>query len=384
MTDGNGSSAPGSIISTIYVNGVTPADPLVYAGDGPTLIGNTDINNTVWIGHSNAIMASRVYDTIQLTPQSWVVVDGKETVYGITNGPIVAVNLIPGGLAFFQSGISGGGFVANQNGCFFYNGFPGPGNLIMSISNTNAPGTDPYGNVYTPGTICIGSANGVQILLRVISALQAAMQFPTNTAIEQTAANLTANNIGSGASEFLQFLMSGPQINVAGAHEWVQIILNSANAGATSVANMELVYVANNQTPHTMATVDLNGLTAIGSFAGIHPGVVPATQETWQQVAAGGSPAWSGTVFYKMCAENEIMIVAQLTAPSSTPINNTTFATLPAAYRPTTAGIQFGVTSSSGTNATCTLGTDGTMHFNGVTSPSSTVWIGPIRFPLDV
>ncbi len=89
-------------------------------------------------------------------------------------------------------------------------------------------------------------------------------------------------------------------------------------------------------------------------------------------------------MFYKKTLENEVMIVAQLTAPASTPINNTTIVTLPAGYRPSLAGIQFAIGSSSGTNATATLGTDGTIHANGVTSTGSTVWIGPIRIPLDV
>jgi len=144
-----------SELSTVFVNGQLPADILVYAGDGPTLIGNADISNTLWLGQNNAIIAGKPDDTIQLTPQSWVVVDGKESIWGITNGPIVQVNLIPGGLAFFQSGITGGGFVANQYGAFFYAGAAGPGTLICAITGSNAPGVDLYGNPYSPGGVSI-------------------------------------------------------------------------------------------------------------------------------------------------------------------------------------------------------------------------------------
>jgi hypothetical protein len=105
--------------STLSVNGTSPADPLVYEGDGPTLIGNADINTTLYLGQNNAITPGRLNDSIPLTPQSWVVVDGKETIYGITSGPAINVFLIPGGLAFFQSGISSDGFLANSNGAFF-------------------------------------------------------------------------------------------------------------------------------------------------------------------------------------------------------------------------------------------------------------------------
>jgi hypothetical protein len=144
-----------SQLSTVFVNGLIPADILVYAGDGPTLIGNADVTNTLWIGQSNAIIAGKPDDTIQLSPQSWVVVDGKESIWGITSGPIIQVNLIPGGLAFFQSGITGGGFVVNSNGAFFYAGVAGPGTLICAITGTSASGTDQYGNQYTPGGMCI-------------------------------------------------------------------------------------------------------------------------------------------------------------------------------------------------------------------------------------
>jgi hypothetical protein len=139
----------------MFVNGQIPADQLVFAGDGPTLISNSDVSNTLWVGESNAIIPGKPDDTIQLSPQSWMVVDGKEDIWGITLGPTIAVYLIPGGLAFFQSGITGGGFVVNPNGAFFYAGTPGPGNLICAISGANASGTDPYGNPYSPGGISL-------------------------------------------------------------------------------------------------------------------------------------------------------------------------------------------------------------------------------------
>ena len=151
------------------------------------------------------------------------------------------------------------------------------------------------------------------------------------------------------------------------------------------MCSSDLVYVGSNGNSHLYATVDSGGFKIVaGAAVGAHPGTTPAVAESWQSISVGGSPAWSGTLFYKKCLENELLVVAQLTAPSTTPINNNTFATLPSAYRPTLTGVQFGITSSSGTNATATIGTDGTIHTNGVSSTGSTVWIGPVRFPLDV
>jgi len=140
---------------TIAVNGAIPADQLVFADDGPTLIGNADVTSSLFISKSNAIVQGSLSSVIEITPQSWIVVDGKEDVYGITNGPTIAVRLIPGGLSFFQSGITGGGFIVNNNGSFFYNGVPGPGTLLCSITGSSASGTDQFGNTYSPGGLCI-------------------------------------------------------------------------------------------------------------------------------------------------------------------------------------------------------------------------------------
>jgi hypothetical protein len=139
---------------SVTVNGINPAVQLVYEDDPPTLIGNKDITSSLFISTDNTIIAG-TSNSIEISPQSWVVVSGKEDVYGITAGAVIVVNLMPGGLSFFQSGITGGGFVVNSNGAFFYAGAPGPGTLICAITGTNASGTDLYGNVYTPGGMSI-------------------------------------------------------------------------------------------------------------------------------------------------------------------------------------------------------------------------------------
>lgn len=141
---------------------------LVSAGDGPTLIGNTDITTVLWLSFSNATGADNPSDSIDLSPQSWVVVDGEEDVFGCTSGPVIAVHLIPGGISYFQSGISGGGFTANKDGTFFYDGVAGPGTLICAITGTGASGTDQYGNQYIPGGMCIVAQTNATSLFSVV------------------------------------------------------------------------------------------------------------------------------------------------------------------------------------------------------------------------
>jgi hypothetical protein len=148
------------------------------------------------------MIAGKPDDSIELTPQSWVVFDGTEDVFGITIGPTIQVRLMPGGLAFFQSGISGGGFVANNNGTFFYNGPPSLGNLIMAITGTTTSGVDQYGNLYTPGGVSIIGQPTASALFTVQD-----LNVPPNTLA----------SIGSDGSFSTEGLVSaGTDVNIAG------------------------------------------------------------------------------------------------------------------------------------------------------------------------
>lgn len=167
---------------TMSVNGTSPADTLVSAGDGPTLIGNSDTTNTLWLGQNNAITPGRLIDTIPLTPQGWVVVDGKEDIYGITLGPAVNVFLIPGGLAFFQEFVSSGATI-------FVQGTPPTANAIGDIwyDSSNGMVLHQWNGVawvpYSIGTAAIapGSITAPLIAANTITAAQIAAHTITTT-----------------------------------------------------------------------------------------------------------------------------------------------------------------------------------------------------------
>jgi len=258
-----------------------------------------------------------------------------------------------------------------------------------SIKITNSSG-DVIFEIGPDGTTTWYSAAGGQLMqlspTGVISVTDpAALEFPSGSSFENNVAAIAVGVGGTSPAQFIQLLIESANTNTAGAHDKVYAEFNSAAADNSSDANLELVYQGSNGNSHEYASMDGTGFNILaGSATGAHPGTTPAVPESWQSISVSGSPAWSGTLFYKKTLENEVMIVAQLTAPSSTPINNNAFATLPAGYRPSAAGISFGITSSSGTNPRCTLGTDGTVQTNGVSSTGSTVWIGPIRIPLDL
>jgi hypothetical protein len=113
------------------------------------------------------------------------------------------------------------------------------------------------------------------------------MQLPTHAAIESATniANITADDNGSGATEFLQMLISGPALNVVGARDWTQLMFNSANAGSTSSASLTGVYIGSNGVPHFYAVMDITGFNiSPGSIVAAHPGTTPVVPETWQNI----------------------------------------------------------------------------------------------------
>jgi hypothetical protein len=353
-----------SSLSTLSVNGTSPADPLVYAGDGPTLIGNMDINTTLWLGQNNAITAGRLNDTIQLSPQSWVVVDGKETIYGITSGAAISVNLIPGGLAFFQSGITGGGFTANQNGAFFYNGAAGPGTLIMAISGSSASGIDLYGNTYQPGTLTIFDP--------------AILLFPSKQNFEQNPALIQSNFSPPAVNQFLQLLIQGPSTNTVGARDSVAMELNSASKDNSSNANLELIYNGSGSGAHEYAFLDATGFNVVAGMGDApDPSTLPGAVgiEPWHNftltVGTAGTDT-NGVLYnpqYRLYPNGDVGLKGVYTAAAGGLASGTTWAVIPnfPQYRPV-ANIPTALVSnaSHGTLVHVYVRPNGNMQFNGI------------------
>src|SRR5258707_8628352 len=102
-------------------------------GDPPTLVVNFDINNTIYLSHSNAV-SSTDSRSIPLSPQSFLTLSGKDDVYAAcVSGQSATLYQIPGALNFFQSGITSGGFRLNIHGLFFYSTMiPALGTLVAS------------------------------------------------------------------------------------------------------------------------------------------------------------------------------------------------------------------------------------------------------------
>lgn len=146
-----------------------PATQILAAGDPVTLIQNGDVSTTIYLGDDRSVSVGNTATNVPLSPQSFVVLDGSKDVWGVVNTGFTAqVHKIPGGLSFFQSGISGESLIVNGTGLFMYSSAPAAGDLIGSIAFVDTvPGDttqDQFGNTVVNG---IGSydTTGSQIWL---------------------------------------------------------------------------------------------------------------------------------------------------------------------------------------------------------------------------
>lgn len=173
--------------------GVSPtATQVIYAGEGPHLIWNRDLVNTIFIGDRNTLRIGDE-DLVQIDPNGSIAVDGETDKFVIASVNGVQVSVIQGGMSNFRGlsiangslvlpslhspgfvhGVTGwsinkddsaefnnltirGTFIGtnwfiNSSGEFFYTGTPAVGNLSIS----HVPGTvnvsDGNGNIALPG-----------------------------------------------------------------------------------------------------------------------------------------------------------------------------------------------------------------------------------------
>lgn len=87
----------------IQVTSNQPATQLIRAGDGTTLIVNTDQAVTVYLGDSNQLTPGDPSNTAPLGPQANVTMDGSRDVFAICSlGKSVNLNVIPSGVLLFN------------------------------------------------------------------------------------------------------------------------------------------------------------------------------------------------------------------------------------------------------------------------------------------
>lgn len=190
-----------------------------------------------------------------------------------------------------------------NSGIFVYSGAPGPGDLIASL--VGATTADQFGNAVNPEALTFYGAAGQQILMGLDGGV-AQLIMPTGVTFEGTAANVSAEAVGSGNAQVMEFLISGPKGNAAGGTDWVQIQMASDNKIGSSAAGAAFNYIDTAGTVHAFAqllstgfiinTGRINGITPATfglSNPGATAGAPPTGTATQASSFAAGSPALS-------------------------------------------------------------------------------------------
>jgi hypothetical protein len=181
---------------------LTTATQIVWAGEGPVLIANTDLTQTIYLTENNAARVGDNQGLVALGPNGSVGVDGTRDFFAVTasttpvqvatvsggmttflgltagNGSLVLPSLFSPG---FVSGVSG--WSINKNGSaefnsitirgstiigtlsLQYNGTPALGNLIASSASVG--GIDSFGNIYYAGVYNYSPSGGAAPLFAV-------------------------------------------------------------------------------------------------------------------------------------------------------------------------------------------------------------------------
>ncbi len=133
-------------------------------------------------------------------------------------------------------------------------------NTDGTITITNSAGAVIW-KVGADGTMTWYSAGGAQLMQLSPSGVlsitdPAALEFPSGASFEQAIASIGAGIAGTSPAQFIQLLLASASTTTAGAHDQVQLELNSAAADNSSDSNMEFIYVQSERDP---ARIRLSG-----------------------------------------------------------------------------------------------------------------------------
>lgn len=170
---------------------IGPAATLLYGSQGsqssPLTIINTDPTNTIWVGNASNIMVAAT-NTIPLAPGDSFTSDGSVSLYGVTNGPTVAVAITPGGNSYSPGTLAiSGPVTATISGPVTVEGTVG----ISGTVDADVTGTVNIGTI--AGSVDIASVAGNVDITPTAGYIPAGLQ-------SQITAFATGLNIAAGGS----------------------------------------------------------------------------------------------------------------------------------------------------------------------------------------
>jgi hypothetical protein len=341
---------------TVTGNGAV-ATQLVAAGDGITLISNSDPANTIYLGDDNSASPSDTSNVIPLAPTQFLVVDGTRDVFAMCiAGQTANVYLIPGGMSFFQLITKLVIEAATPgSGLFVYSGIPNIFDLFLSIAAQT--GVDPQGVDYLAG-LTIGT-------------------------IFQTQLNFNQDNLGRGILNFIMnnanfnngflvgqlidptdasIILQGPQNLNHPDTDYISMQIYSGDSNTGTSAQMSLFYVDDAGSSLAYLFLSWQGALLIGKMTGTVPGTGTsatnkAVAETWHNIPLSGWTVFTGgyVAQYRINGNGNVELRGRIT---TTGTSSTLSTALPAGYFPSVAsGIpQFTCPVSTTILATATAG----------------------------
>lgn len=235
-----------------------------------------------------------------------------------------------------------------NEGLFVYNGAPGLGRLIASV--TNAP-TDPYGNPTKPVTAVYGTADGSSVVL--VPGSPAEVNIGSGDSAETVPAALTSAIFGAPAPQrFVQTILRAARVSGQDAFRDASITIEGDAVDHSFPTDIRYDVVKDSTThsnitqladsiqfqgsPSSMLFIDLANKQIVAGYpiygassqGGVGPDNPPHLMtllNSWAN-AGGNTPAQ-----YSLTANNEVLLTGAINGAAATAA---TFATLPVAYRP--------------------------------------------------
>lgn len=181
----------------------------------------------------------------------------------------------------FGDNSSGGGFpdaFAGNQGIMLTQALESE-NFVSGVSGWQIlrNGNAQFNNGVFRGSVEVTSVSGQDILIGVNGSISE-IEFLSGVSYEKTPANFAEGVIGAGASQQIEFLMSGPQA-ASPNDDWVQIVMVSNSSGGGNEVVGELVYVDVSGTPHDLLVwgiaggvigIQLNSAEVNGTINGIN------------------------------------------------------------------------------------------------------------------
>jgi hypothetical protein len=181
----------------------------------------------------------------------------------------------------FGDNSSGGGFpdaFAGNQGIMLTQALQSE-NFVSGVSGWQIlrNGNAQFNNGVFRGSVEVTSVSGQDILIGVNGSISE-IEFLSGVSYEKTPANFAEGVTGAGASQQIEFLMSGPQA-ASPNDDWVQIVMVSNSSGGGNEVVGELVYVDVSGTPHDLLVwgiaggvigIQLNSAEVNGTINGIN------------------------------------------------------------------------------------------------------------------